>query len=201
MGQYHVIINLTKNECIRPHAFGDGAKLLEWGHSAGGILSALEVLLAVSNGRGGGDINHVESKYIGYWGGDRIAIVGDYVEAGDLPAEFDAKTIYSRCTDYRYPVKDGEPSDMPDGIQYKDISGELVPLMEMVYECVIGRPGGHVSRKHIDDVIVDYEYTHAIGSGRVVRVKSGKNYPLTPELLDRLRSLEYGQKLDLSDDD
>lgn len=123
MGQYHLTINLDKREFLSPHTLGDGLKLLEQGLSGpGGITTALHVLLAVSNGRGGGDYNDgVEYRYsmdpaggpgksetirhpfadlaesvVGRWGGDRIAIVGDYAEDGDLP-EGMAPIAYALC--------------------------------------------------------------------------------------------------------
>lgn len=110
MGQYHLIANVTKKEYISGHHFGDGIKLLEFGSSGNGTMFGLAVLLAASNkgqARGGGDLhpwiaghgawdnervvpgdpayadllmNHV----VGRWAGDKIAIIGDYFEAGDV---------------------------------------------------------------------------------------------------------------------
>src|SRR3970040_166079 len=82
---------------------GEGAKLLEWGYGSGTMLTALAILLAVSNGRGGGDYHANEkdpslSEWVGRWGGDRIAVVGDYAEDGDLPAEFSAGAIWHACS-------------------------------------------------------------------------------------------------------
>ena len=82
MGQYHRPCNLTTNEYLHPHDFGDGLKLLEFGESGQGTMSALILLLAPG----------------GRWHGDRIAIVGDYAEDADLPGEFMAGTIWERCT-------------------------------------------------------------------------------------------------------
>jgi len=56
MGQYYIAVNLDKKEFIRPHACGDGAKLLEFGLGRGGMMSAMALLLADGNGRGGGDV-------------------------------------------------------------------------------------------------------------------------------------------------
>jgi len=92
MGQYHLIANLDKREYLYPHEFGDGFKLMEFGQSAGGTLTGLAVLLAASNGRGGGDFwdpgvedtNKAWSP-TGRWTGDRIAIIGDYYEKNDVP--------------------------------------------------------------------------------------------------------------------
>lgn len=85
MGQYHYLFNLTKKEWISPHLLGDGAKLIEQieSSSIGGIQSALMILLSCSNGRGGGDILE-DKNVVGRWSGDKIAIIGDYAEAGDI---------------------------------------------------------------------------------------------------------------------
>src|SRR5437868_2760036 len=56
MGQYYLIVNLDKKEFLRSHDFGDGAKLLEFGCSANGMMTGLAILLADGNGRGGGDL-------------------------------------------------------------------------------------------------------------------------------------------------
>ena len=92
MGQYHLIANLDKREYLYPHEFGDGFKLMEFGQSAGGPLTGLAVLLAATNGRGGGDfwdpgVDVYDQAWspTGRWVGDRIAIIGDYFENGDVP--------------------------------------------------------------------------------------------------------------------
>ena len=93
MGQYYRIFNTSKKESISPAALGDGVKLLEFG--CGGVTTAaLAVLLANSNGRGGGDLNapykngkRIEcpeiDKISGRWSGDSIVIQGDYAKEGD----------------------------------------------------------------------------------------------------------------------
>ena len=77
MGQYYKICNLDQKEYLHPHKFGDGMKLLEFGCSSSGTMTALAVLLAEGNGRGGGDLNY-DHPLIGSWAGDRIVIMGDY---------------------------------------------------------------------------------------------------------------------------
>jgi hypothetical protein len=94
MGQYHITVNLDKKEFLNPHRIGDGLKLWEQGASQGGTLNALHALLAVSNGRGGGDYIDGHEDFVGRWGGDRIAIVGGYAEDDDLPTG-DARSIYN----------------------------------------------------------------------------------------------------------
>lgn len=117
MGQYHRIVNLDKREFLHPHKFGDGLKLMEFGHSSSGTLLGLTVLLAAAckgGGRGGGDI-HADSPLVGSWAGDRIAIVGDYSEATDLPHEYDAEYLYGRLS---------------DEVDYRDISEEVIAVLK-----------------------------------------------------------------------
>lgn len=103
MGQYHIPVSLTKKEFVHPHRLGDGLKLWEQGASQGGTLCALHALLAVSNGRGGGDYIDGHESFIGRWGGDRIAIIGDYAEANDLDANDYAESIYASTSYASYP--------------------------------------------------------------------------------------------------
>jgi hypothetical protein len=77
MGQYFLVVNLTKKEFIHPHKFGDGLKLLEFGCSADGTMTALTLLLRQSSEGGGGDYSGDNPK-VGSWAGDKIVIVGDY---------------------------------------------------------------------------------------------------------------------------
>ena len=103
MGQYHMPCNLDKREFLNPHVLGDGLKLLEFACSAEGTMTGLALLLAVSNGRGGGDLqvanneraNLLESHIIGRWAGDRLAIIGDYHEPEDVLGFTDQKVANS----------------------------------------------------------------------------------------------------------
>src|SRR5262245_39522821 len=134
MGQYHYVVNADKREFLMPHELGDGLKLMEFGNSAGGVMTGLAILLAVANGRGGGDLHadgHEFESLIGSWGGDRIAIVGDYGEDSDLPTTFDPEpgSIYRRCIDGRRVAEeraelraDGIASTLP---LYTDISAQV----------------------------------------------------------------------------
>lgn len=93
-------VNLDKREYIYPHQLGDGLKLVEQGMSGpGGTATALIVLLPCSSGRGGGDFRDESGQVVGRWAGDRIAIVGDYAEDGDLDLEHEAGSIYWQCQD------------------------------------------------------------------------------------------------------
>jgi len=113
MGQYHKPFNLDKKQKLHPHKFGCGLKLAE--QMGGGVTDALLILLAASNGRGGGDFQD-ESPLIGSWAGDRIAWIGDYAEADDIPG-CDAEAIYQDET-------------------YEDISDQVIPILERENEAV-----------------------------------------------------------------
>jgi hypothetical protein len=78
MGQYWICINETKEEFIRPHMFGDGAKIMEFSCSSMGILTALTILL--EDGELKEKFDDEEGQVVGRWAGDRIRFVGDYGE-------------------------------------------------------------------------------------------------------------------------
>ena len=103
MGQYHAVYNKTKKECLQAHKLGNGAKLVEQIGFVGSTADILFLLLANSNGRGGGDFE--DHDIIGRWAGDEIVVQGDYAEEGD--AAF---------------IPDSELTE------YKDISDQAVTL-------------------------------------------------------------------------
>lgn len=78
MGQYHTLYNVDKKEKVDGL---DGYKLLELVGHPKSTATALLLLVANSNGRGGGDVeNH---HLVGSWSGDRIVVQGDYAEEKD----------------------------------------------------------------------------------------------------------------------
>lgn len=81
MGQYHKVYNVDKREYIEPHNINNGLKLVEQIGGEHTSSTALFLLLANSNGRGGGDVE--DHEFIGRWAGDRIVVQGDYAEPGD----------------------------------------------------------------------------------------------------------------------
>lgn len=143
MGQYHYVCNMDKKEFLHPHTMGDGLKLMEFGPSAHGTMLGLALLLACSNGRGGGDFriwndpyddgrkveglvpedNDLAEAVIGRWAGDRIAIIGDYSETDDFPGYLSADPGMNPWHDDR---NGGE-----DFVVWKDIS----PSVRRVIEC------------------------------------------------------------------
>lgn len=165
MGQYHIPVNLAKREFIHPHKLGAGLKLIEQLSASPGIAGALIVLTAVSNGRGGGDFDNGvryhyaqedytttvdeavarQSEVIGRWGGDAIAIVGDYAVIDDLPAEYNADLIWTLCLstldDLHIQIErarergeneyaDRLEEELETKGQYKDVTDLVVPVLE-----------------------------------------------------------------------
>lgn len=98
MGQYYKAVNLTKKQVIRPHAFGDGAKLMEFGSSGSGMMCALAILLADGNNRGCGDLR-ADDELIGSWAGDKIVITGDYADEGRFGSG--KKTLYQKAENFK----------------------------------------------------------------------------------------------------
>lgn len=91
MGQYHKLFNLDKKEYVHGHRIGNGLKLMEQVGFEKSTASALWLLVACSNGRGGGDAR--DSSMIGRWAGDRIAVIGDYAAENDIPG-INAREVY-----------------------------------------------------------------------------------------------------------
>ncbi len=133
MGQYYVVVNLDKRQFIHPSAFGDGNKLLEFADSAPGIMTALAVLLADGNGRGGGDLDS-DNPIIGSWAGDRIVVAGDYADAGKfVPKEMRKKLFEKNLETYN-----NSSSDLPDSKkrEYAKETANLHTLAEEFFEDV-----------------------------------------------------------------
>ena len=115
MGQYFNIFNLDKKEKLNPRCFGEGLKLMEFGSDSLGVLTGLTLLLRQSSGGGGGDFNSVlyyankenftdlrsTNELLGSWAGDKVSIIGDY-----------------------------DDSEIYDNESYKDISHEVIELLE-----------------------------------------------------------------------
>lgn len=119
MGQYWIPVNLDKKEFIDPHKMGAGLKLWEQLANAPGTGAALIVLCAaMPERRGGGDFE--EASIIGRWAGDRVALIGDYAEDGDLAPEHNASAIFGKCG----PNDDGTPGE------YVDITDEVCEVIE-----------------------------------------------------------------------
>lgn len=85
MGQYHSVINLDKRAGYSPRSVGSFIKAAEQGES---LTSGAALLLLLSDPNG--------------WGGERIAIVGDYAEDSDLTnSPFPASELWGRIQESR----------------------------------------------------------------------------------------------------
>lgn len=62
MGQYYVIANVDKKECIRPRDWGNGLKLTEWAWNRNKMVLGMMKLMCDR------------------WCGDRVYVVGDYAD-------------------------------------------------------------------------------------------------------------------------
>jgi hypothetical protein len=98
MGQYHGLFNLDKKEMLFPHELGFGAK--QWEHTgfSGSLSDVLYALTAFKARRGGGDFADDDGGFKGRWHGDRVAVVGDYAQFGDLPEAWN--DAFVEITDY-----------------------------------------------------------------------------------------------------
>lgn len=92
MGQYHQVYNLDKKEFVNPHNINCGLKLWEQIGFEKSTADVVFLLLANSNGRGGGDVP--AHPLIGRWAGDRIVVQGDYAEVTD-PGFIDGEKLES----------------------------------------------------------------------------------------------------------
>lgn len=147
MGQYHGLFNLDKREMVFPHELGYGAK--QWEHTgfAGSLSDVLYALCAYKDARGGGDFPNDGGAFKGRWHGDRVAVIGDYAEIGDLPEiwraafvdhEYNGETHKVFNMVNQYGEDDGEPffTDIGDTIRpyvadiWKKDQDELMSLRE-----------------------------------------------------------------------
>lgn len=83
MGQYHMVYNIDKREFIHAHQINNRLKPLEQcgPGDTPSTSDAVWLLLANSNGRGGGDAP--KHPMVGRWAGDRLVVQGDYAEETD----------------------------------------------------------------------------------------------------------------------
>jgi len=100
MGQYYIVVNVDRKEYLDPLKFNDGLKLLEITGGRSFTLSALALLLADGNGRGGGDFPCSSSsvpdvnEWIGRWAGNRIVVAGDYADDCKFLSDEDISRFY-----------------------------------------------------------------------------------------------------------
>lgn len=89
MGQYYKLCNVDSKAILCPHDLGDGAKLMEFGSSGFGAMTALASLLVLSK------------THRSPWAAQRIVVAGDYADEGRfLPLEQAAHNLYMVASGY-----------------------------------------------------------------------------------------------------
>lgn len=98
MGQYHKVYNIDKREFIHAHDIDNGLKLLEQcgPMDQPSTSDAVWLLLANSNGRGGGDAP--DHPLIGSWAGDRLVVQGDYAVPTDTAYIEDTESDFTNIS-------------------------------------------------------------------------------------------------------
>lgn len=117
MGQYHYVYNLDKKEKLHAHLLDNGLKLVEQIGFMKSTSTALFLLLANSNGRGGGDVE--EHPFVGRWAGDRVVVQGDYANLGDKG--YVDEEVYEQFTDVSREVKEMLDTCVPENWQASTI--------------------------------------------------------------------------------
>jgi len=120
VGQYHILVNIDKQEWVDPHGLGLGSK--QWEGQVGiegSLADAMYVLTMTSPDSGGGDLPFTDIS--GRWCGDRVLIVGDYTKPDAVQGFVGADAIYQLAT------------QSPD---YKNITGEVRDAFTKIYEMV-----------------------------------------------------------------
>ncbi len=100
MGQYHKLVNLDRKEQVQPYNLGLGAKQYEQTGENGSLSDALYLLVMTSPARGGGDWESFP-ELSGRWAGERVIVLGDYTEDGDLPGYENASKLYHESEDWK----------------------------------------------------------------------------------------------------
>ena len=144
MGQYHSLFNLDKLEVVNPHDLGFGAKQREHsGHGGGSLADILYVLCAYKEARGGGDWANDNSDFPeftngvfkGRWHGDRVAVIGDYAELGDLPEAWNDAFVIKEYNGETFKTFNMSRTK-EDGFEpfFRDIADEVRPHIAKLWE-------------------------------------------------------------------
>ena len=143
MGQYHGLFNIDKKEMIFPHELGFGAK--QWEHTgfAGSLSDILYALCAYPERRGGGDFADDNQDFPevsngvfkGRWHGDRVAVIGDYAELGDLPDVWDAAFVIKEYNGETFKTFNSSRTK-EDGFEpfFFDIAEQVRPFIAKLWE-------------------------------------------------------------------
>lgn len=89
------VVDLDSGQYLDPHEFGCGRNMRAIALRQGGVMLAATVLLAVSNGRGGGDFraDGADAVLVGSWGGHRVVVGPKPGKGDDLSARMKALIV------------------------------------------------------------------------------------------------------------
>ena len=140
MGQYYKAVNIDKKEYVRPHAYDNGAKLLEHSYIKNDFLGVVTTLLKKE------------------WKGDRVIWLGDYFEKDENPAvplDWESTENYDQLTPPATTVKKGFLNNLTKKISI-DLSkvkatydieedGYVMHPLAILTVCGNGRGGGDIN--------------------------------------------------------
>jgi hypothetical protein len=124
MGQYYKIANVDQQQFIVPYQFGDGLKLMEFGCSGQGTLTALAYLLAQRSEQGSGCWER--GTAFGSWVGNRIVVAGDYADEGRFCPPGVEGPLYSLC------CAQDEDADSPKSARLAEVSDIVITGLAQV---------------------------------------------------------------------
>jgi hypothetical protein len=129
MGQYHLLVNSDKKEYINPRDLGFGAKQLEHIGFLGDLPLVQYLLTTCSRARGFGDFSLTEynEAFLGRWAGDRVFVLGDYTEQGDVPKVRSAHTFWKKIH-----AKESEWTNISELAQVALENNEDLKMLESV---------------------------------------------------------------------
>lgn len=130
MGQYHLLVNSDKKEYVNPRDLGLGAKQLEHIGFIGDLPLVQYLLTICSVNRGFGDISLTDENeaILGRWAGDRVFILGDYTQVGDIPKVRSAHLFWLRIH-----AIDSEWVNISKLVQVALDSNEDLKMLESIY--------------------------------------------------------------------
>lgn len=132
MGQYHILVNIDKQEWVDPHGLGLGSKQYEQTGCDASLADAMYILVMSSPASGGGDFPMTDIS--GRWCGDRVVVVGDYTAEDAIPNFVGADALYSLAR-----------------AQYKDITHNVRKALSKVFhlDFVTETMGSHIFWKRV----------------------------------------------------
>ena len=138
MGQYYRAFNMDKKEYVQPHAYANGAKLLEHAYINNDFLGVVTTLLKKE------------------WKGDRVIWIGDYFEKDENPAvplDWESTENYDQLTPPATTVTKGFLNNLTKKISIDlskvtatfDMDDYIMHPLAILTVCGNGRGGGDIN--------------------------------------------------------